>query len=345
MQIVLVLPLLLVLTAFLSWFAGYVTHCFFHVLNETAQGRNDVRIDWPSDGFYERLWNAAYLVGLWAVVLFPSLLLARFPELLSSKSETPALLTALIVAAATWLLLPIPFLSVLSGRHHWEVFRWKVVKALARNAAVTGAFYAASAPLIIGGLLVVHFALVGWMEFQEAAAAAPLTWLPDALKVWSWLFVLPLAGAMCAATLLIYARLLGRLSLAARSGGGGGRGAAARTGHPGPQRSTGYPRRPGTGNVGGSRLRRNLWTAGRGARHGTARRAGPRTGDAAFADHPGGPPLGAGGAAGRGLDHGARAAVADPRSAGESAGRAAAPGSWHFPVPLVSRQLGGSGSC
>lgn len=212
MRVVLILPLSLVFVVFLVWPAGHAAHWFLHVLNETAQGRKDVRVHWPSEGLFARLGLALYLLALTATTLLPAFFLVRFFRSIGNEKEMPVLLSVLLVAVVVWLLLPIVLLSVLSGRHHWAIFRWAVVRALRRQAALTAVFYAASAPLVIGCLLVSHFAVAGWTEFQEAVAFSSLAWLPDAIELWSWLFVLPLAGAFCAAALLIYARLLGRFT-------------------------------------------------------------------------------------------------------------------------------------
>lgn len=212
MRIVLLFPLMLILTGFLSWFGGYATYCFLHVLNETSQGRKDVPVRWPGDGFYERLWTAGYLLALLLLAFLPAFFLGSVLDLLGGEGEHHSLLLALLVAVDFWLLLPVLLLSVSSSQSHWDIVRWKVLRALAGNAPMTGAFYGISAPLVVGGVVMVHFAVASWVQVQEAAMAAPLTWLPDAITWWSWLFVLPLTGAACAAGMLVYARLLGRLA-------------------------------------------------------------------------------------------------------------------------------------
>lgn len=212
MRVVLVFPLLLVLTGFLSWFAGYVTHCFFHVLNETAQGRNEVPIRWPSEGYYERLWTAGYLLALLTLAFLPAFFLVRLLGLLLGDSGLHSLLVVLLVAVVLWLFLPVLLLSVLSSRHHWEIVRGQVLRVLAQNAAMTGSLYGASLPIVVVGLLVIHFAVASWTELREAASFSTTVWLADAVEYWSWLVVLPLTAAMGGAAILIYARLLGRLA-------------------------------------------------------------------------------------------------------------------------------------
>lgn len=194
----------------LSWFAGYAAHAFFVVLSGTAQGNNEVEIHWPAEPYAQRLWNAAYLLALLVVCIVPAGVLLAFVEL-PAEPALRAALVALLVGVALWLFLPVVLLSVLSSSSHWELFRWTVARALAARWTTLLAFYALSAPLVIGGVLVIYLALIGWLELVDAAGAATWTWLPEAVTLWSWAFLLPVTAVFAAAALLIYARLVGRL--------------------------------------------------------------------------------------------------------------------------------------
>jgi hypothetical protein len=195
----------------LSWFLGYAAHVFFVVLSGTAQGKNEVEIHWPSEPYAQRLCNAAYLLTLLAMCLVPAGLLLLLVEL-PAEPALRAALVALLLGAALWLFLPVVLLSVVSSSSHWDVFRWSVVRELASHGTTLLAFYALSAPLVIGGVLVIYLALIGWLELVDAAGAAAWTWLPEAVTLWSWAFLLPVTAVFAAAALLIYARLLGRLA-------------------------------------------------------------------------------------------------------------------------------------
>jgi hypothetical protein len=109
-------------------------------------------------------------------------------------------------------MLPLSLLSSMTGESHWEVFRLTVLLRLVRRWRTSLAFYVYSFPLLIGCVLVAYLALFGWREVLEEAEASSVTWLPMAVNIWSWGFVLPLTATMATTALLIYARLLGRLA-------------------------------------------------------------------------------------------------------------------------------------
>lgn len=195
----------------LLWLLAYAAHVFFVVLSGTAQGQNEVEVYWPSDPFAQRLGNAGYLLALTALCAAPVALLLWLVELPAGPA-LQAPLVALLVGVALWLFLPVVLLSVMTGRSHWEMFRWSVVRELAARWATVLAFYALSAPLVVGGVLVIYLALIGWLELVDAAGTAAWTWLPGAVTLWSWAFLLPVTAVFAAAALLIYARLVGRLA-------------------------------------------------------------------------------------------------------------------------------------
>jgi len=214
--------LLLPLDAFglfvLSWSLGYAAHVFFVVLSGTAQGKNEVAIHWPAEPYAQRLCNAAYLLALTVLCILPAALLLFVVEL-PGEPALRAALVAFLAGAALWLFFPVVLLSVVSSHSHWHIVRWSVLRELQARWRTLLAFYASSAPLIIGGVLVIYLALIGWLELVDAAGAAAWTWLPEAVTIWSWLFLLPLAAVFAAAALLIYARLVGRLAWLLELGG------------------------------------------------------------------------------------------------------------------------------
>jgi hypothetical protein len=195
----------------LSWFLGYATHVFFVVLSGTAQGNNEVEIHWPDEPYVQRLCNAAYLLTLLAICIVPVVVLLQCVDL-PTEPALRAALVALFLGLALWLFLPVVLLSVVTSGSHWELFRWSVVRELAARRTTLLAFYALTAPLVIGGVLVIYLALIGWLELVDAAGAAAWTWLPDVVMWWSWAFLLPVTAVFAAAALLIYARLVGRLA-------------------------------------------------------------------------------------------------------------------------------------
>jgi hypothetical protein len=202
----------------LSWFLGYAAHVFFVVLSGTAQGKNEVAIHWPAEPYAQRLWNGAYLLILVALCVLPAGAILYILEL-PAEPALRAALVALLAGGALWLFFPVVLLSVVSSSSHWQLLRWGVLRELPARWRTLLAFYALSAPLVIGGVLVVYLAVIGWLELVDAAGAAAWTWLPEAVTIWSWVFLLPLAAVFAAAALMIYARLVGRLAWLLELGG------------------------------------------------------------------------------------------------------------------------------
>jgi hypothetical protein len=193
------------------WLLGYAAYWFLLVLDETAGGKNDVKVVWPDETFRERLWKLGHLAFLGVIWALPVVVVFRYAELpLRPELQPPLIVMA--VGAVVWLMLPISLLSSMTGDTHWEFFRWAVLWRLIQRFPTWMAFYAYTFPLMIGCVLVTYLALFGWAELYEAAEASSLDWLPVVVNFWSWGFVLPLTAVMAATALLIYARLLGRLA-------------------------------------------------------------------------------------------------------------------------------------
>ncbi len=188
------------------WFAGYAAHWFLLALDETATGTNVVRLTWPDDGYRDRLWKAAHLsfrVGIW---LLPVLLLLRYWEMPVPPEQRP-FVGLLLVGVVLWLMLPISLISSMTADGQWEFFRLNILLRLVRQAPVTAAFYGYTLPLLLGSVLVAYLALFGYRQMMDSAPG-----YSEMIEIWSWAFVVPFTGAMAAAVLLIYARLVGRLA-------------------------------------------------------------------------------------------------------------------------------------
>lgn len=204
-------PIGLVQLLLFIWFAGCAAHFFLVVLNETAQGKNEVDVYWPSDFFLLRLHNAVYLASLLTLCMLPGFFLFQVFDLRSDPTLAGALLV-LCAAVGVWLLLPFILLSVLTGGSRWDIIHREVFRRLRGRQRVLLAFYALTAPLVLGGFLVLYLTLGGWEKLYDAAVVAATPWLPEIVVIWSWVFLPPLAAGLCAAALLIYARLVGRLA-------------------------------------------------------------------------------------------------------------------------------------
>jgi hypothetical protein len=162
----------------------YAAHCFLLVVEQTAAGNDAVY--WPDElitDWFGKVFYLAWLAGVW--LLPPWLLVQAFaPQLLSEHPVTAAVLAAGLL----WLMYPITLLSALSVSP-WVVFRPLLLIQLARRPLAGLAFYLLTAVLLAGCGLLAAMALgpgPGWL--------------------------LPIAAAGVAATVLIYARLLGRLA-------------------------------------------------------------------------------------------------------------------------------------
>jgi hypothetical protein len=200
------------LNAYLGlWLFGYAAYWFLLVINKTAEGRNDVKVPWPDEIFRDRLGRLAHVCFLCLVWLLPIYGFFHYVPLPVSDELRPPLMLV-ITGVVLWLMLPISLLSSLTSLSHWEVFRWAVLRRLRERSSAWLAFYLYTLPLLFGCALVAYLALFGWQELRDAAEDSALTWLPTVVDVWSWVFVLPLTAIMAATTLLIYARLVGRLA-------------------------------------------------------------------------------------------------------------------------------------
>lgn len=205
----LLLGVLNVLVAF--WVFGYAACWFLYVLDRTTTGTNQFRVRWPEDDFARRTGKLLHLAFLAAVWALPVLVFFHYVEWpLRPELEPP--FVVLVVGVVLWLALPVSLLSSMTSASHGEFFRLTVLVCLVRGASVWLAFYVYTLPLLVGCALVVYLALFGTELLREEAAGSALPWLPDAVDVWAWAFVLPVTAVMFATATLVYARLLGRLA-------------------------------------------------------------------------------------------------------------------------------------
>ena len=177
-------PLLAFTWVFAFGLAVYVAHCFLVVLEGTAVGTEEVV--WPDEPMFDWLWQVfylAWLAGAWAA---PSLILVR---MLTLDYGTGPWLVA-VGGGLFWLLAPIGLLSSLGGGTPWLPLSLGLFPRLAQRPKATFLFYLLSAPVVAAGTAGVYYGLAR----ADVPALGRL-----------------LAGAVAAAALLLYARLMGRL--------------------------------------------------------------------------------------------------------------------------------------
>jgi hypothetical protein len=172
-----------------TYVVALAARCFLVVLQQTAAGLD--RVLWPDEPMYDWLRDVFYLVSLLAVWLVPAGLLARGLRKvwLPDEPNGLALRFAILALPGLWLLMPVGLVSALSSQSGWGFFRLTVLHRFARVFLSVLAFYVLSAALFVGGAVLWYLAL-----FRERAV------------------FLPLAAPVGAAILLVYARLLGRIS-------------------------------------------------------------------------------------------------------------------------------------
>ncbi len=171
------------LTAFVL---AYAAHCYFVVVQDTSAGLD--RVKWPSEPLIDWLRGAAHLGGLVLIWLAPAGILSRALRH-DWLPDAPALRFLLLAVPGTWLLFPPGLLASFGGRSRTASFRPGVVLELLRILPHAAVFY-----LFTGLLLAASAALWHRALFTRA------------------FYLLPLAGALGAAVVLIHARLLGRVA-------------------------------------------------------------------------------------------------------------------------------------
>jgi hypothetical protein len=162
---------------------GYAAHCFLVVVECTGGGNDEV--SWPDEPMLDWIVQAVHLLWLVAFWLVPLGIAQR-----SMKDvflpEAPLLLRFLLLAVPLlWLLFPISLLSSLSAGARWVFFNPKLLPRLGRSFRSLLLLY------LLSGLLLGSCAAVWYFALSRVGV------------------LVLLAAPAGAATLLIYARLLG----------------------------------------------------------------------------------------------------------------------------------------
>jgi hypothetical protein len=190
--VVIVFMLLLVAATIVGTFVlAYVARCILVVAIGTASGQDAV--EWPDEPVRDWVGHSAALMGLIFIWLFPAGLLANYLRKVWLPDE-PGLRTFYLAVPVLWLFFPIGAFSSLSSLSRWVFFRPLIVSQLFQLFPASLTFYLLSAVVLIAGLLPIGLTIQGNM-----------------------LYLLGLTAPLAAATVLVYARLLGRLGAMIRA--------------------------------------------------------------------------------------------------------------------------------
>lgn len=165
---------------------AYAARCVLVVVEETASGQDD--IIWPDEPKQDWLGHAVQFIELVGIWVAPAALAARLLRHVWLPDHG-ALRVLLLAGPGLWLFFPIGLLSSLSAQSRWVPFRWSIFVAFLRIAPAALGFYVITALLLSAAVVPWYYALFG-----DRAA------------------LLPVAAAVSAAVLFVYARLLGRLA-------------------------------------------------------------------------------------------------------------------------------------
>lgn len=158
---------------------AYTAHSLLLVLENTAAGNDEVL--WPDEPYFEWLAKLAYVAWLVALAAVPTWLLLGAIRL-------PAPAARLLTVAVPFVLFPVELLSSMSASTRWIALRPLIVWRLLLRLPALLIVYVAGGVLLGGAAWLVHRAVFG---------AMPL--------------LLPVAAVALAYSVLVYARLLGRL--------------------------------------------------------------------------------------------------------------------------------------
>lgn len=165
---------------------AYAARCVLVVVEETASGQDD--IIWPDEPKQDWLVHAVQFIELVGIWIAPAALAARLlrHDWLPNQG---ALRVLLLAGPGLWLFFPIGLMSSLSAESRWVPFRWAIFVSFLRIGPAVLGFY------IVTGLLL-SLAVVPWYYalFGERVV------------------LLPVAAAVSAAVVFLYARLLGRIA-------------------------------------------------------------------------------------------------------------------------------------
>jgi hypothetical protein len=155
------------------------------VVEHTAAGHDQVQ--WPDEPIADWLLRALHLLWLVAFWLVPTgLAVAALKP--ASLGLPPATCFLVPAGFCLWLFFPVTLLSSLSGTSKMALFRPALIAALFKDPGALATFYGLTA-LLLGGCVVIVAVTVDSADFWPV----------------------PLAGAAVSTTVLLYARLLGRL--------------------------------------------------------------------------------------------------------------------------------------
>jgi hypothetical protein len=189
----------------LGYFGAYTAHSLFVVIEQTAAGFD--RVCWPQEGFLDWFGKLLHFLLVLLVVVGAGAVLFIAADVYGGGMSLSWM--CFIGYLLVWLVLPVFLLSSLSGTTPVAVLRWDVIKGLARCWAPLLAFYALTAlPLLLsaGGL---YFVVWGW---REVIASVITPGWDDIIASGSLLPGLIIAAMIAGTSVLLYARLLGRLA-------------------------------------------------------------------------------------------------------------------------------------
>jgi hypothetical protein len=171
-----------------AYVLAYAAHSLVTVVESTAAGNDAIR--WPDEPIADWIARGIFLGALLMIWLAPSAMLSR--SLSEDWLEGDGGLRFILLAVpGVWLFFPIGLLSTLSASSRWIIFRASIVWVMLRVLPSTLMFY------FLSGIICVITALAWYVAVCKEGG------LPVAF----------VAGPLAATTLLIYARLLGRLSM------------------------------------------------------------------------------------------------------------------------------------
>lgn len=177
--------LTLLLAPLLPIYLTVASACCLAVIQDTANGFEIVE-QWPGLNFLDWILDTFYIINSLFASAFPGVLLGLVPWWLGLTSRLPSLLLGLLSGL---FLFPLMLLSALDAGSPASLWSPTVFRILRRDHPRARRFYLASAGLFIGGAVSMLVLLARSPFFVSLACAVALN-----------------------ATLLVYARLLGRLA-------------------------------------------------------------------------------------------------------------------------------------
>jgi hypothetical protein len=164
---------------------AYLARCMLVIVQETGVGHDEVI--WPNEPIQDWLVHAVLFIELLGIWLMPAGLIARILRH-DWLPDQGALRVLLLAGPGLWLFFPIGLLSSLSAQSRWVPFRWAIFLRFLRIAPAALGFYFVTALLLGAAVVPWYYALIeGWV-------------------------LLPVAAAVSAAVVFIYARLIGRIA-------------------------------------------------------------------------------------------------------------------------------------